>query len=723
MVEISAASVPALAQPGAILATAPAPASSEGAPGADFSAVLAGAAVASQTPELTTAPEPEPQTSGPIVSDLVPASVKLAGKSGSSGKDGGKMLPPGKLPVARDVAVSTKTQHASLTDQDEAASTQDAPVEQVIVDAPARTVQGEQAAVDMPIQTAPASPIPILTATTLQERTSALNPPQTAAEPANGRSVTAATRQTVAPRAVAPAGPAIEQTSATPSPSLAAQIATDSRRGNTPPPTVSNTVSPSTPVMPKAAARDTSSQTSSETVAAPPLDEVSATAALASSKAIASSQTVPVASSPVATVASPVTAKAPWVSSKATLVTTTAANLVKPDIAQPSGRAAEPTATTPVKDVAALAVAPAQTLGATPTAAAAPMPAAPHENDGALQSAALATASTPPVAPTIATSRLQAVPSAIIAPVLPVRGEAVPAPASDAPTIAVPDLPTPALDQGTPAIPVEAEVTAPLAQPTRNAAMTTTVLTTPLVVALPVGAPEAVIQEPATIALAPGQPRPDPIFAAQPVLAAAEPAEHKRALPVATTQAPATMSRPEPISIVTGNDMRTAAIFAAPVAPAAAAATTPPQDIAALVDRITEARAAAAPNTIRAALVHEDFGAVSLNFRSEASHIHVTLGSADPGFAPAVQAAAAANLANNGSEDAQHRRDAPTPQTHAQPQDATRNDSAPQQQAQRDRTSAGERQPSRQTASRQPAQSGERAPNATIAQRRSGIYA
>lgn len=149
------------------------------------------------------------------------------------------------------------------------------------------------------------------------------------------------------------------------------------------------------------------------------------------------------------------------------------------------------------------------------------------------------------------------------------------------------------------------------------------------------------------------------------------------------------------------------------------------QDIAALVDRIVDARAAAAPDTVRAALVHQEFGSVSLRLRTEDSKIHVTLGSADPGFAPAVHAAAAASLAGNASDS--DRRDQPAPQTQHQPgQDA----SAPQaqtsqhQQSSRNPAFTGERVSTRdngngRNASEQTSQS----QTASTPDRRGGIYA
>ena len=94
--------------------------------------------------------------------------------------------------------------------------------------------------------------------------------------------------------------------------------------------------------------------------------------------------------------------------------------------------------------------------------------------------------------------------------------------------------------------------------------------------------------------------------------------------------------------------------------PAAPAPAQPaPQDFATLVDRLVEAREAAAPTTVRAAIRHADFGTVSIGFdQPDDGRLTVRLNSADPDFAPAVQAAAAAGQsamnADNGTAFSRH---------------------------------------------------------------------
>lgn len=67
----------------------------------------------------------------------------------------------------------------------------------------------------------------------------------------------------------------------------------------------------------------------------------------------------------------------------------------------------------------------------------------------------------------------------------------------------------------------------------------------------------------------------------------------------------------------------------------------PPQDLATLVERLVEARQAAAPQAVAATIAHGEFGRVGLSFQQDGGGLAVSMTSADPGFAPAVQAAAA----------------------------------------------------------------------------------
>jgi Meckel syndrome type 1 protein len=721
MIEMSAAAVPALAQPGAILAAAPAPASSEGAQIADFSVVLAGAALVTQMPEPTAAPEPEPPTPAPILPELPAAPAKSTRNTGIPGKETGKMLPGGKLPVTRDAALAAKAPRAVVTGeaQDEQAPTQDpAPADNATPDAPDQTVAA--APTEVVVQQTTSAP---------QEPAVSFQSPPATSEPTRSTDVIA--RQAMPSPPAVNAIPADPRTSAPAADSVASAVVADVRPSATNTPAAMSSDTPAVlannaPAVPLGNAPVVRAKDAPAPPEAAALDGTT----IAIGAAAVVTQTAAVASTPEVT--APIGAPAPLLSTKAALMANSAVNLTQPAVTPPAlAQTARPSVAVISEDVPASV-----------PATAAPMTRAPVENDMAPQLATLAALPVTLLVPAGANATLQPASFAIVAPVLPAKGGAVQPQAADDLTITAPMPSVSALTQGKAAIEVEAAATAPAAHSTRDAAVAAAPLTaqpsrqavtapvavaaaalTATIAAAPpmTAAPETANQQAAAVAPVQSEPRAEPATAPGAVLAMTEPVEHKRALPVAATDAPANVSRPEPVSIVTGNDMRTAAIFAAPATPATA--TTPTQDIAALVDRITEARAAAAPQTIRAALVHEDFGSVSLNLRTEASHIHVTLGSADPGFAPAVQAAAAANLAGNGNDDAQNRREAPAPQSNAQHQDATRNDTSSQQQAQRDRANAGERQPTRQAPARQPTSSGERAATAATPQLRSGIYA
>jgi len=98
-----------------------------------------------------------------------------------------------------------------------------------------------------------------------------------------------------------------------------------------------------------------------------------------------------------------------------------------------------------------------------------------------------------------------------------------------------------------------------------------------------------------------------------------------------------------------------AASVAAPVAVHDTAAQLSPQitatpaaspDMAALVDRLVEARqvarSGAGTQMVQATITHAEFGRVALNFRQDGEGLTVSMASGDPGFAPAAQAALAA---------------------------------------------------------------------------------
>ena len=72
-----------------------------------------------------------------------------------------------------------------------------------------------------------------------------------------------------------------------------------------------------------------------------------------------------------------------------------------------------------------------------------------------------------------------------------------------------------------------------------------------------------------------------------------------------------------------------------------------PLDLNAVIDRLVEVRQSAAGGRVQLSVAHDDFGAVGVRFEQAAGAgmVSVALTSADPGFAPAVQAALAERLA------------------------------------------------------------------------------
>lgn len=92
-----------------------------------------------------------------------------------------------------------------------------------------------------------------------------------------------------------------------------------------------------------------------------------------------------------------------------------------------------------------------------------------------------------------------------------------------------------------------------------------------------------------------------------------------------------------------------------------------PQDFAALVGRLFEAREEASPHLVRTALHHGQFGQVSLEFRHEERGLAVTMASAAPGFGGSVQTALAATLAGAVQTNASQNGDPPRESGHQVP--------------------------------------------------------
>jgi hypothetical protein len=160
-------------------------------------------------------------------------------------------------------------------------------------------------------------------------------------------------------------------------------------------------------------------------------------------------------------------------------------------------------------------------------------------------------------------------------------------------------------------------------------------------------------------------------------------AAHDAAAPAkadAVTDAPATTPSAEAQTLpVVAN----APSFAQTLAPVAAAPTTgaaqlSSHDFTALVDRLVEAREAASPRGVLAAISHSEFGQVSLRFDQDANGLSVSMSSADPDFARAVQA----NAASAGSQTATDNGSAPRQDTQGHPQQQAAGSSLGQSQSQ-----------------------------------------
>ena len=129
---------------------------------------------------------------------------------------------------------------------------------------------------------------------------------------------------------------------------------------------------------------------------------------------------------------------------------------------------------------------------------------------------------------------------------------------------------------------------------------------------------------------------------------------HLRTVPAGTadtladdTAAPAATALPGMAQPAAAMDTSASAIGAGAATTAPAGA---PHDFSTLVDRLIEARDAARPGGVDVAVNHAEFGKVSLHFRHDETGLSVSVASADPDFARAVQAAVPAPAASAGSD-------------------------------------------------------------------------
>jgi Meckel syndrome type 1 protein len=788
MLEMSAAKSPALALTGAVSPAVAAAASADSAQLADFSVVLAGATLAGEAPAAVVDMLVQPEPDTPRAPELLPHPAMLPGKSGTPGNLTGKNLPAGKLPPARLAAVAEKAprklrnEGADLHNEStEAAPEQDAVVEPKSVEQVSAPITGATLALAEPTSTVPAPETAdaVMLAAPAQDTTA----PQATPKDAGANSEPTLTKlQSRAPAQIQTEAHAAKPVSVAikpaPTKQNGAQLAEGSRDpvrdplvGNQPRPlragaqakTSLAEAAPSAPGIKTVTApviAGESNEPSSVSVAsvaqttgvgaliAQPTTGAATIALEPNTPATITDAKILASSNPATIVVAPTVARSTAGSPQA-LLPQDAEPVAKPRNAPVLTRATvstllaqtAPSALIPVTATAPGASLPtteavAESTLATPPALTSVSPDVELVADAAAGLARVTAPALPAVTPI----------DAPVAGVASAQGKAADF-AATLPVATLPTAPAPAADNAAPIKPVSAAQATPAAgivtphasEPSAMAAPAQLALapaTTPTsVAATPTSVPAidaAAIVSPAPIAQhrspvlpAAVQPIRNEADVSAPLLAASD-KDHKVVAapisPATSTEVPALFARPQVDASTLAAEFRNAP--SAPIATTSSTPATPTQDIAALVDRITEARAAASPHTIRASLVHEDFGAVSVNLRSEASHIHVTLGSADPGFAPAVQAAAAASLAGNGSDDANARRDAPMPQQFTPTQDTSaRADTSSQQQAARDRGAAPERTGGRDAPGRQTPASNEREPSSSASRRRGGVYA
>ena len=111
---------------------------------------------------------------------------------------------------------------------------------------------------------------------------------------------------------------------------------------------------------------------------------------------------------------------------------------------------------------------------------------------------------------------------------------------------------------------------------------------------------------------------------------------------------PSAELQPALVAAATDSDRQTAPQTAAPSP--SATPTLARHDFAAMIDRLFDARELAGAQPVALTMRHNDFGAVSLKFRSSDDGLTVTMASGDPDFARAVNAAAAPAGTGNQSE-------------------------------------------------------------------------
>jgi hypothetical protein len=158
----------------------------------------------------------------------------------------------------------------------------------------------------------------------------------------------------------------------------------------------------------------------------------------------------------------------------------------------------------------------------------------------------------------------------------------------------------------------------------------------------------------------------------------------------------------------------------ATAAPAITANHQTGHDFATLVDRLVEAREAALPQAVHAAVSHSEFGQVSLRFDQDASGLSVSMSSADPDFARAVQATASSAGSQTASDNGQS---APRQDASTQQQTAGSLSGQAQPQSDSQASARNDRNAPTQNEARAGGRSAEQGHDDDSADTRSGIYA
>lgn len=193
--------------------------------------------------------------------------------------------------------------------------------------------------------------------------------------------------------------------------------------------------------------------------------------------------------------------------------------------------------------------------------------------------------------------------------------------------------------------------------------------------------------------------------------------------PAAPAQAPTAVPAQPLFAMQDGQSFSQATV---PVtsAPTANAVGQTGHDFATLVDRLVEARDAASPNSVHAAITHSEFGQVSLRFDQDANGLSVAMSSADPEFARAVQASSAqSQMSGDNNNDRNNDRGAPRQDTSSQQQTAGSASGQSQSQAQTSASGRDDRNTQAQNATRTGRTSGQQTQDADTADTRAGIYA